>query len=49
MKQIGEQARYYVTGVVSFGPSKCGEQLPGVYTKVEHYYKWIVQKIVETS
>ncbi|XP_001650899.2 melanization protease 1 [Aedes aegypti] len=49
MKQIGEQARYYVTGVVSFGPSKCGEQLPGVYTKVEHYYKWIIQKILETS
>lgn len=49
MKQIGEQARFYVTGVVSFGPKVCGEKLPGVYTKVEYYYKWIAQKIAESS
>ncbi|XP_062545297.1 CLIP domain-containing serine protease B4-like isoform X2 [Armigeres subalbatus] len=49
MKEISEQGRYYVIGVISFGPTKCGQLLPGVYTKVEHYYKWIVKKMIETS
>lgn len=29
-----------VVGVVSFGIG-CGSQLPGVYTKVAYYIKWI--------
>ncbi|XP_055640443.1 CLIP domain-containing serine protease B4-like isoform X2 [Toxorhynchites rutilus septentrionalis] len=41
MREISEQGRFYVSGLVSFGPKRCGEQLPGVYTKVEHYYNWI--------
>ncbi|XP_065082403.1 CLIP domain-containing serine protease B4-like [Ochlerotatus camptorhynchus] len=49
MKEVSEQGRHYVIGVVSFGPKKCGEQLPGVYTKVEHYHQWIVQKVIESS
>lgn len=37
---------YYVTGIVSFGPSNCGLQnWPGVYTKVADYIPWIISKL----
>uniref|UniRef100_A0A8D8HYW6 CLIP domain-containing serine protease n=1 Tax=Culex pipiens TaxID=7175 RepID=A0A8D8HYW6_CULPI len=49
MKEVAEQGRFYVAGLVSFGPNKCGEQLPGVYTRVEHYLQWIVAKVLESS
>lgn len=49
MREISEQGRFYVSGLVSFGPKRCGEQLPGVYTKVEYYYNWIVAKVLESS
>mgnify|MGYP003343779468 CR=1 FL=1 len=42
--QIGPT--YYITGIVSFGPSNCGLQdWPGVYTKVADYIPWIVSKL----
>jgi len=37
---------YYLAGVVSFGPNKCGtEGIPGVYTRVSAYSDWILQNI----
>jgi secreted trypsin-like serine protease len=36
-----ERLRYTVGGVVSFGPSSCGNKAPGVYTKVASYLPWI--------
>uniref|UniRef100_A0A1Y1NHS8 CLIP domain-containing serine protease n=1 Tax=Photinus pyralis TaxID=7054 RepID=A0A1Y1NHS8_PHOPY len=37
---------YYITGIVSFGPTKCGSQgFPGVYTKVVDYIPWIKSKL----
>ncbi|KAF5289870.1 hypothetical protein FQR65_LT02004 [Abscondita terminalis] len=39
-------ANYYITGVVSFGPSNCGVAgWPGVYTKVSDYVPWILSKM----
>jgi len=33
-------------GVVSFGPRICGtENVPGVYSRVRHYIKWILDKV----
>ncbi|XP_052742399.1 CLIP domain-containing serine protease HP8-like isoform X2 [Bicyclus anynana] len=34
-------------GVVSFGPSACGSQYPGVYTDVSKYMDWILDNIKE--
>ncbi|XP_053696659.1 CLIP domain-containing serine protease B4-like [Sabethes cyaneus] len=47
MKEIAVQGRHYLAGIVSFGPKRCGEQLPGVYTTVEQYYPWIAANIME--
>ncbi|XP_058467406.1 CLIP domain-containing serine protease B4-like [Malaya genurostris] len=49
MKEVALQGRFYLAGLVSFGPKRCGEQLPGVYTKVEGYYKWIVSNVLESD
>merc|ERR1712080_758527 len=37
--------RWTVAGIVSFGPSSCGRQVPGVYTKVGSYLDWIEEQI----
>lgn len=38
---------YWVSlGIVSYGPSQCGKVgVPGVYTKVSSYLKWISENI----
>lgn len=39
-------ASWFLAGIVSFGSIKCGTNgVPGVYTKVDHYYSWILNKI----
>uniref|UniRef100_A0A182MLT7 CLIP domain-containing serine protease n=1 Tax=Anopheles culicifacies TaxID=139723 RepID=A0A182MLT7_9DIPT len=45
MKKIKSQ--HYVVGVVSFGPQKCGNGVPAVYTRVDKFYDWIVSYMVE--
>ena len=37
--------RWMVGGVVSFGPSSCGNKAPGVYAKVETSLQWIQSEI----
>lgn len=34
-------------GIVSFGPQQCGSTIPGVYTDVRKYIKWILDNIRE--
>eukprot|EP00397_Hematodinium_sp_SG-2012_P044631 GEMP01049896.1.p1 GENE.GEMP01049896.1~~GEMP01049896.1.p1 ORF type:complete len:365 (+),score=-10.48 GEMP01049896.1:94-1188(+) len=37
---------YLQIGVVSYGPTNCGQQsVPGVYTSVTHYRNWIEEKL----
>ncbi|XP_059470186.1 CLIP domain-containing serine protease B4-like [Neocloeon triangulifer] len=37
---------WFVTGVVSYGPSNCGTQdLPGIYTRVTSYIPWILDNL----
>lgn len=37
---------WYVAGIVSFGPAYCGtENVPGVYTDVFHYIRWILESL----
>ena len=36
------RGKKYLTGIVSFGPDKCGvKEMPGVYTKVSSFAKFI--------
>ena len=40
--------RYFVAGVVSFGPESCGaKDWPGVYTRVSRYTDWILNKLAD--
>ena len=38
---VDDKTRWTVVGVVSFGPSVCGQEVPGAYTKVENYMDFI--------
>jgi len=40
--------RFYIVGVVSFGPKNCGSSsLPGVYGRIGSYLDWIEEKVRE--
>ena len=42
---LNTELRWMVGGVVSFGPSSCGNKAPGVYAKVETSLDWIRSQI----
>jgi len=42
---LNSDLRWMVGGVVSFGPSSCGNKAPGVYAKVETSLDWIRSQI----
>ncbi|XP_041969294.1 serine protease 7-like [Aricia agestis] len=42
-----EGPKTFAIGVVSFGPTICGNKKPGVYSFVPHYLKWILDSIKE--
>ncbi|EFA07557.2 spaetzle-processing enzyme [Tribolium castaneum] len=37
--------RYFLIGVVSFGSTNCGSNVPAIYTNVARYVKWILDNI----
>ncbi|GLV36632.1 Spatzle-Processing Enzyme [Carabus blaptoides fortunei] len=40
--------RYYLLGIVSFGPRRCGTaDVPGVFTKVTNYVDWILRQMAD--
>eukprot|EP00092_Neocalanus_flemingeri_P068928 GFUD01084341.1.p1 GENE.GFUD01084341.1~~GFUD01084341.1.p1 ORF type:complete len:431 (+),score=121.84 GFUD01084341.1:180-1472(+) len=41
MLHLDQAFRWTVSGVVSFGPSSCGNIIPGVYSRVDRYTDWI--------
>ena len=42
------KTRYFVAGVVSYGPETCGTRgWPGVYTRVSGYTDWILNQLAE--
>ena len=45
MLTLDQAFRWTVSGVVSFGPSSCGNIVPGVYTRVDRYTDWIYRVI----
>jgi len=40
-----EDSRWYLIGIVSFGSSRCGTGLPGVFTRVSAHLDWIKQNL----
>lgn len=37
---------WYLAGVVGYGPKECGTiNIPGVYTRVSKYLKWISETV----
>jgi len=43
-----QRRRWTVGGIVSFGPSSCGNKAPGVYTRVASYLPWIRTTVQES-
>jgi len=42
------RTRYFIAGVVSFGPELCGTKgWPGVYTRLSYYTDWILNQLTE--
>jgi secreted trypsin-like serine protease len=42
------RTRYFLAGVVSFGPDPCGKKdWPGVYTRVARYTDWILNQLAD--
>ena len=39
--RVGPREPWYQIGIVSYGTFPCGQDLPGVYTKVSQYLDWI--------
>uniref|UniRef100_U5ELY5 Putative trypsin-like serine protease n=1 Tax=Corethrella appendiculata TaxID=1370023 RepID=U5ELY5_9DIPT len=39
--------KYFLFGLSSFGPVKCGDDYPDVYTSTRHYINWILNTISE--
>jgi len=39
------ESHWIQVGIVSFGPTACGEALPGVYTRVSSYMDWIKRNL----
>jgi len=44
---VDDKFRWSVAGIVSFGPSVCGQDIPGAYTRVENYLEWIRRVIID--
>lgn len=43
---FGAPPRYFIVGVVSFGPKDCAvKPIPGVYTKISDYMLWILDNV----
>lgn len=43
---VDGDTRYYALGIVSFGPRDCGlKGIPAIYTNVEYFMDWIIQKL----
>jgi len=43
MSQVG--TTWYLAGVVSFGTQQCDSSLPGVYTRVSNFRRWMLQTL----
>lgn len=43
---VDDKNRWSVAGIVSFGPSVCGQKVPGAYTRVKSYLGWIQTVII---
>ncbi|KAG8245480.1 hypothetical protein J6590_105308 [Homalodisca vitripennis] len=41
----GPLTKYFLIGVVSYGPKLCGTRRPGVYVKVPSYLGWILDNV----
>lgn len=50
MNFASEKDHWFLAGIVSYGPMTCGSKgVPGVYTKVSSFLKWIAKNLSNST
>ncbi|KAH8365737.1 hypothetical protein KR093_003858, partial [Drosophila rubida] len=47
-EDVGSQLRFYLIGIVSYGVGCARPEVPGVYTSVQYFMDWIIEKVQDT-
>ncbi|XP_055386238.1 spaetzle-processing enzyme-like [Condylostylus longicornis] len=45
LQNVSNKWAYFIVGIITYGTTPCGNDDPGVYTKISKYIEWIIQNM----